>query len=163
MLRGHRCAVVWPHMIYTACLGIVCVPSPVCVLMLHFLCFFSPSQDELDLTDKHREAMFALPAEKKWQIYCSKKKVRALLGAEPLPSNAEWGGAEGKDTALLGCQAVFGVSQKCISSWSDPGKTRSLVPSPFRLEGVSLQPTWVSPTPCSSLPAHQGHVELCQH
>ncbi|KAI5102625.1 disheveled-associated activator of morphogenesis 2 [Silurus meridionalis] len=31
-------------------------------------------QDELDLTDKNREAMFALPAEKKWQIYCSKKK-----------------------------------------------------------------------------------------
>uniref|UniRef100_A0A4W4FQX8 Dishevelled associated activator of morphogenesis 1b n=1 Tax=Electrophorus electricus TaxID=8005 RepID=A0A4W4FQX8_ELEEL len=33
----------------------------------------SPS-DELDLTEKYREAMFALPAEKKWQIYCSKKK-----------------------------------------------------------------------------------------
>lgn len=32
-------------------------------------------QDELDLTDKNREAMFALPDEKKWQIYCSKKKV----------------------------------------------------------------------------------------
>ncbi len=32
-------------------------------------------QDELDLTEKHREAMFALPAEKKWQIYCSKKMV----------------------------------------------------------------------------------------
>uniref|UniRef100_A0A8C7F180 Dishevelled associated activator of morphogenesis 1b n=1 Tax=Oncorhynchus kisutch TaxID=8019 RepID=A0A8C7F180_ONCKI len=31
-------------------------------------------QDELDLTEKHREAMFNLPAEKKWQIYCSKKK-----------------------------------------------------------------------------------------
>uniref|UniRef100_A0A8C9R7K3 Dishevelled associated activator of morphosis 2 n=1 Tax=Scleropages formosus TaxID=113540 RepID=A0A8C9R7K3_SCLFO len=31
-------------------------------------------QDELDLTDRNREAMFALPAEKKWQIYCSKKK-----------------------------------------------------------------------------------------
>ncbi|TRY94074.1 hypothetical protein DNTS_027309 [Danionella cerebrum] len=30
--------------------------------------------DELDLTEKHRAAMFALPAEKKWQIYCSKKK-----------------------------------------------------------------------------------------
>ncbi|KAF2978560.1 hypothetical protein EK904_005924 [Melospiza melodia maxima] len=42
--------------------------------MVHVLCFFSPFQDELDLTDKHREAMFALPAEKKWQIYCSKKK-----------------------------------------------------------------------------------------
>ncbi|XP_020766332.1 disheveled-associated activator of morphogenesis 1 isoform X1 [Odocoileus virginianus] len=35
---------------------------------------FSELVDELDLTDKHREAMFALPAEKKWQIYCSKKK-----------------------------------------------------------------------------------------
>ncbi|MBN3294161.1 DAAM2 protein, partial [Polypterus senegalus] len=35
---------------------------------------FSELVDELDLTDKNREAMFALPAEKKWQIYCSKKK-----------------------------------------------------------------------------------------
>lgn len=41
--------------------------------------FFLSFQDELDLTEKHREAMFALPAEKKWQIYCSKKKVRTLL------------------------------------------------------------------------------------
>lgn len=39
---------------------------------------FSFPQDELDLTDKNREAMFALPAEKKWQIYCSKKKVSPL-------------------------------------------------------------------------------------
>lgn len=36
-------------------------------------------QDELDLTDKNREAMFALPDEKKWQIYCSKKKVSSTL------------------------------------------------------------------------------------
>ncbi|XP_043930395.1 disheveled-associated activator of morphogenesis 1 isoform X2 [Protopterus annectens] len=35
---------------------------------------FTELVDELDLPDKHREAMFALPAEKKWQIYCSKKK-----------------------------------------------------------------------------------------
>uniref|UniRef100_A0A8C6JBC0 Uncharacterized protein n=1 Tax=Melopsittacus undulatus TaxID=13146 RepID=A0A8C6JBC0_MELUD len=35
---------------------------------------FSELVDELDLTDKNREAMFALPPEKKWQIYCSKKK-----------------------------------------------------------------------------------------
>ncbi|XP_051578370.1 disheveled-associated activator of morphogenesis 2-like isoform X2 [Myxocyprinus asiaticus] len=35
---------------------------------------FSELVDELDLTDKNREAMFALPAEKKWQIYCSKKE-----------------------------------------------------------------------------------------
>uniref|UniRef100_A0A3B3Q6H7 Dishevelled associated activator of morphogenesis 1b n=1 Tax=Paramormyrops kingsleyae TaxID=1676925 RepID=A0A3B3Q6H7_9TELE len=35
---------------------------------------FSELVDELDLTEKHREAMFALPTEKKWQIYCSKKK-----------------------------------------------------------------------------------------
>ncbi|XP_030051635.1 disheveled-associated activator of morphogenesis 2 isoform X1 [Microcaecilia unicolor] len=35
---------------------------------------FSELVDELDLTDRNREAMFALPPEKKWQIYCSKKK-----------------------------------------------------------------------------------------
>ncbi|XP_056623580.1 disheveled-associated activator of morphogenesis 1 [Triplophysa dalaica] len=35
---------------------------------------FTELVDELDLAEKHREAMFALPAEKKWQIYCSKKK-----------------------------------------------------------------------------------------
>ncbi|KAK6488676.1 disheveled-associated activator of morphogenesis 2-like isoform X1 [Huso huso] len=35
---------------------------------------FSELVDELDLTNKNREAMFALPDEKKWQIYCSKKK-----------------------------------------------------------------------------------------
>ncbi|KAJ7991315.1 hypothetical protein DPEC_G00296050 [Dallia pectoralis] len=35
---------------------------------------FSELVDELDLTDKNMEAMFALPAEKKWQIYCSRKK-----------------------------------------------------------------------------------------
>uniref|UniRef100_A0A8C9T2T1 Dishevelled associated activator of morphosis 2 n=1 Tax=Scleropages formosus TaxID=113540 RepID=A0A8C9T2T1_SCLFO len=40
-------------------------------------------QDELDLTDRNREAMFALPAEKKWQIYCSKKKVRERIHTHP--------------------------------------------------------------------------------
>uniref|UniRef100_A0A8C7TGF6 Dishevelled associated activator of morphosis 2 n=1 Tax=Oncorhynchus mykiss TaxID=8022 RepID=A0A8C7TGF6_ONCMY len=40
---------------------------------------FSELVDELDLTDKNREAMFALPAEKKWQIYCSKKKMQTLF------------------------------------------------------------------------------------
>uniref|UniRef100_A0A667XNN4 Dishevelled associated activator of morphogenesis 1b n=1 Tax=Myripristis murdjan TaxID=586833 RepID=A0A667XNN4_9TELE len=34
---------------------------------------FTELVDELDLTEEHRNAMFALPAEKKWQIYCSKK------------------------------------------------------------------------------------------
>ncbi|XP_068999640.1 LOW QUALITY PROTEIN: disheveled-associated activator of morphogenesis 1 [Embiotoca jacksoni] len=34
---------------------------------------FSELVDELDLTEEHRAAMFDLPAEKKWQIYCSKK------------------------------------------------------------------------------------------
>uniref|UniRef100_UPI0037E79327 disheveled-associated activator of morphogenesis 1 n=1 Tax=Semicossyphus pulcher TaxID=241346 RepID=UPI0037E79327 len=34
---------------------------------------FAELVDELDLTEEHRAAMFALPAEKKWQIYCSKK------------------------------------------------------------------------------------------
>uniref|UniRef100_A0A8C0UWX9 Dishevelled associated activator of morphosis 1 n=1 Tax=Cyanistes caeruleus TaxID=156563 RepID=A0A8C0UWX9_CYACU len=48
---------------------------------------FTELVDELDLTDKHREAMFALPAEKKWQIYCSKKKegIPPLISAFLLP------------------------------------------------------------------------------
>ncbi|XP_064859422.1 disheveled-associated activator of morphogenesis 1-like [Oncorhynchus nerka] len=35
---------------------------------------FSELVDELDLSGKHREVMFALPAEKKWQMYCSKRR-----------------------------------------------------------------------------------------
>uniref|UniRef100_A0A8C7QB13 Dishevelled associated activator of morphosis 1 n=1 Tax=Oncorhynchus mykiss TaxID=8022 RepID=A0A8C7QB13_ONCMY len=38
------------------------------------LCSSRSLQEELDLSGKHREVMFALPAEKKWQMYCSKKK-----------------------------------------------------------------------------------------
>lgn len=108
-------------------------------------CLFSPLQDELDLTDKHREAMFALPAEKKWQIYCSKKKVRDSLGAEPPPSHARWGGA------LLGCHLVFGVSQKCTCSWSD----KVFGPQP-------IHPTTHMgvPNPLLIPAAHQGHMEL---
>uniref|UniRef100_A0A3B4XIZ7 Dishevelled associated activator of morphogenesis 1b n=1 Tax=Seriola lalandi dorsalis TaxID=1841481 RepID=A0A3B4XIZ7_SERLL len=34
---------------------------------------FTELVDELGLTEEHRAAMFSLPAEKKWQIYCSKK------------------------------------------------------------------------------------------
>lgn len=34
---------------------------------------FTELVDELDLTEEHREGMFALSPEKKWQIYCSKK------------------------------------------------------------------------------------------
>uniref|UniRef100_A0A8C4KZ85 Dishevelled associated activator of morphogenesis 2 n=1 Tax=Equus asinus asinus TaxID=83772 RepID=A0A8C4KZ85_EQUAS len=45
---------------------------------------FAELVDELDLTDKNREAVFALPPEKKWQIYCSKKKVRSLTPWWPL-------------------------------------------------------------------------------
>lgn len=42
-------------------------------------CLVFSFQDELELSEEHREAMFSLPAEKKWQIYCSKKAVRSLL------------------------------------------------------------------------------------
>ncbi|XP_028298343.1 disheveled-associated activator of morphogenesis 1-like [Gouania willdenowi] len=34
---------------------------------------FTELVDELDLTEENRNTMFALPAEKKWQLYCSKK------------------------------------------------------------------------------------------
>ncbi|XP_035278372.1 disheveled-associated activator of morphogenesis 1-like isoform X2 [Anguilla anguilla] len=47
---------------------------------------FSELVDELDLTEKHREAMFGLPTEKKWQIYCSKKKEQEeIKGATSWP------------------------------------------------------------------------------
>ncbi|MGH0149479.1 UNVERIFIED_CONTAM: hypothetical protein FKN15_035437 [Acipenser sinensis] len=57
---------------------------------------FSELVDELDLTDKNREAMFALPAEKKWQIYCSKKKDELDLTDKnreamfALPAEKKW-------------------------------------------------------------------------
>lgn len=35
---------------------------------------FSELVDELDLDRPHREAMFSMSSEKKWQIYCSKKR-----------------------------------------------------------------------------------------
>jgi hypothetical protein len=34
-------------------------------------------QEELDLTAPNKAAMLSLPSEKKWQIYCSRKKVSA--------------------------------------------------------------------------------------
>ena len=39
---------------------------------------FAELVDELGLDRPHREAMFAMPPEKKWQIYCSKKRVSYL-------------------------------------------------------------------------------------
>lgn len=74
---------------------------------------FSP-QDELDLTDKHREAMFALPAEKKWQIYCSKKKVSCSLCPQStrslalLPSTLT--SQQQDQKALCGVESSLGVS-----------------------------------------------------
>ena len=51
-----------------------------CLLCSHFddalFCFLT-FQEELDLTPPNRAAMLALPAEKKWQIYCNRKKVRS--------------------------------------------------------------------------------------
>jgi hypothetical protein len=35
-------------------------------------------QEELDLTAPNKAAMLSLPSEKKWQIYCSRKKVSAF-------------------------------------------------------------------------------------
>uniref|UniRef100_A0A8B9LDA1 Dishevelled associated activator of morphogenesis 2 n=1 Tax=Astyanax mexicanus TaxID=7994 RepID=A0A8B9LDA1_ASTMX len=57
---------------------------------------FSELVDELDLTDKNREAMFALPAEKKWQIYCSKKKQTV---------SSDW-------PELSGMQALFAFDEE---------------------------------------------------
>lgn len=40
--------------------------------------FFHIYQVELDLDKPHRDALYSLPPEKKWQIYCSKKRVSHL-------------------------------------------------------------------------------------
>jgi hypothetical protein len=40
-------------------------------------CFSVCLQEELDLTAPNKAAMLSLPSEKKWQIYCSRKKVSA--------------------------------------------------------------------------------------
>lgn len=50
-----------------------------CVRISNVYVYMSLFQDELDLSEEHRANMFALPAEKKWQIYCSKKMVPMSL------------------------------------------------------------------------------------
>lgn len=92
--------------------------------------FFSLSlQDELDLTDKNREAVFALPPEKKWQIYCSKKKVppashpsRCHLGvgsAAGTPARAGCWRADGEYIRAKSTPALTGHGQRetafCLS------------------------------------------------
>ncbi|OXB65788.1 hypothetical protein ASZ78_008855, partial [Callipepla squamata] len=100
---------------------------------------FSELVDELDLTDKNREAMFALPPEKKWQIYCSKKKVNGSLKAIPflkenfkkrqyLPQNKFYGMNElsYKDNVETLCVTKFNFlfqeqedPNKLATSWPD--------------------------------------------
>lgn len=48
------------------------------ILLIMVYVWFMMLQDELDLTAQHREAMFNLTPEKKWQIYCTKKRVRNM-------------------------------------------------------------------------------------
>ena len=39
---------------------------------------FAEVVEELDLPPAQRQQMFALPLEKKWQLYCSRKKVQFM-------------------------------------------------------------------------------------
>ncbi|KAG7242962.1 hypothetical protein INR49_017653 [Caranx melampygus] len=86
---------------------------------------FSELVDELDLTEKHREAMFALPAEKKWQIYCSKKKLQEnMLGRSSVKVEAGLAGAkslcaERKASKLLTRQQALAPSQTDTNSPSE--------------------------------------------
>uniref|UniRef100_A0A7N5KJY9 Dishevelled associated activator of morphosis 2 n=1 Tax=Ailuropoda melanoleuca TaxID=9646 RepID=A0A7N5KJY9_AILME len=68
---------------------------------------FAELVDELDLTDKNREAVFALPPEKKWQIYCSKKKVPCLT-----PSTALQGPQHGAALASM-CSLIRQIFVIC--------------------------------------------------
>lgn len=40
---------------------------------------FAELVDELDMDRKHRDTMFSLSPDKKWQIYCSKKRVSKTI------------------------------------------------------------------------------------
>lgn len=44
------------------------------LILTHFIILLL-IQEELDLTAPNKAAMLELPEEKKWQIYCNKKKV----------------------------------------------------------------------------------------
>lgn len=65
----------------------------------------------MDLTDKNREAVFALPPEKKWQIYCSKKKVLfcpLLLHLRAAPSLVHSFNSQFKIQLLVGMKGTTG-------------------------------------------------------
>uniref|UniRef100_A0A8B9YIW5 Dishevelled associated activator of morphogenesis 2 n=1 Tax=Bos mutus grunniens TaxID=30521 RepID=A0A8B9YIW5_BOSMU len=76
---------------------------------------FAELVDELDLTDKNREAVFALPPEKKWQIYCSKKKVPSLTPCTAAQDKGYMDHATCESrihTSLIGCiKALMNNSQ----------------------------------------------------
>ncbi|KAF3844397.1 hypothetical protein F7725_007560 [Dissostichus mawsoni] len=61
---------------------------------------FTELVDELDLTAENRAAMFSLPAEKKWQIYCGKKLRKTLLSLEDEEEQGKHKIADGLKTAL---------------------------------------------------------------
>lgn len=87
----------------------------------HF--FLLSLQDELDLTDKNREAVFALPPEKKWQIYCSKKKVPSLTSSAAF--SGPWHGV---------AAGVFITHQHCSRCWrNNSGKIRTKNPISWSL------------------------------
>lgn len=49
------------------------------------MCVLVCLQEELDLTAPNKAAMLSLPSEKKWQIYCSRKKV-----SHDMKSDSKW-------------------------------------------------------------------------
>ncbi|KAM4542826.1 disheveled-associated activator of morphogenesis 1-like [Odontesthes bonariensis] len=49
-------------------------PTPPLPPLQELDAMFRELVDELELTEQHRAAMFALPVEKKWQLYCSKNR-----------------------------------------------------------------------------------------
>uniref|UniRef100_A0A673T9V4 Dishevelled associated activator of morphogenesis 2 n=1 Tax=Suricata suricatta TaxID=37032 RepID=A0A673T9V4_SURSU len=75
---------------------------------------FAELVDELDLTDKNREAVFALPPEKKWQIYCSKKKVLCLT-LSTAPQGPQHGAALAPMCLLI--QPIFIIPQHHPRCW----------------------------------------------
>lgn len=71
-------------------------------------------QEELDLTAPNKAAMMDLPAEKKWQIYCSRKKVSAgdpLLFVSRIEKPSNWSASFSFSSSLQDVENATDLSQ----------------------------------------------------
>jgi len=99
---------------------------------------FAELVDELDLTDKNREAVFALPPEKKWQIYCSKKKEQE----DPNKLATSW-----PDYYIDRINSMAAVSNGFSPALTPPGKAMGEIDHPASFPGLHTPSLGISSFP----------------